>query len=168
MPIKKCASGVAPLGARPNYTCMNELIRMACVMTTTERCYCQVRGMPHTGSAGGPAGEAAGAPSVFNPTAWSVRMKTTLSSCFTRRRFIKTAVLSAVAADFAGPECLNPIRAKGSVVNPLPRWRGFNLVDFNSPESPIGQTRDKRGRAEMDGGLGIRFHPPSHGLSSLR
>ena len=28
--------------------------------------------MPYTGSAGGPAGEAAGAPSVFNPTVWSV------------------------------------------------------------------------------------------------
>ena len=51
--------------------------------------YCQVRGMPYTGSAGGPAGEAAGAPSVFNPTVWSVCSRSDQSQGFWSRKNLR-------------------------------------------------------------------------------
>jgi endoglucanase len=49
-----------------------------------------------------------------------------------RRQFIKTTLISAAAA----PVCeIATISATGENPgpNPLPRWRGFNLTDFNSP-----------------------------------
>jgi len=51
----------------------------------------------------------------------------------TRRTFIKTAALSATALPIAGPAISSLAQGKASSGNPLPRWRGFNLTDFNSP-----------------------------------
>lgn len=50
-----------------------------------------------------------------------------------RRRFIKAAVISATTLELAGSA--TPILGQGTNPgkNPLPRWRGFNLTDFNSP-----------------------------------
>ena len=50
-----------------------------------------------------------------------------------RRKFIKTAALSAAMVDLAGPAALNAAEGGTPRTNPIPRWRGFNLVDFNSP-----------------------------------
>jgi endoglucanase len=48
-----------------------------------------------------------------------------------RRRFIRAAVATAATAGFVRPMALAETKSPGG--NPLPRWRGFNLVDFNSP-----------------------------------
>jgi endoglucanase len=48
-----------------------------------------------------------------------------------RREFIKTAAGSVAAVSFTAPFALQAQDSKP--VNPLPRWRGFNLTDFNSP-----------------------------------
>jgi len=49
-----------------------------------------------------------------------------------RRGFIKTATASTALVNFAGIERLSFAQTKRAVSNPLPRWRGFNLTDFNS------------------------------------
>jgi endoglucanase len=51
----------------------------------------------------------------------------------TRRGFIKTALISATGLEIIGASPLPVAQATSSVGNPLPRWRGFNLTDFNSP-----------------------------------
>jgi len=63
-----------------------------------------------------------------------------------RRKFIKTTLASAAAMEIAGANSL--IRAEVNPVggNPLPRWRGFNLTDFNSPEPSSG----RRGTTDED------------------
>ncbi len=49
-----------------------------------------------------------------------------------RRSFIKHTAVAAAAVNLAGP--LGLAAAQTSLgKNPLPRWRGFNLTDFNSP-----------------------------------
>lgn len=63
-----------------------------------------------------------------------------------RRRFLKTALVSAAAVDIAGPATLSSAEAGKSGRNPLPRWRGFNLTDFNSPNPGSG----RRGTTEDD------------------
>jgi endoglucanase len=50
-----------------------------------------------------------------------------------RRGFIKTAALSAAAVGVAGITPAGLAQDKKPGGNPLPRWRGFNLTDFNSP-----------------------------------
>ena len=50
-----------------------------------------------------------------------------------RRQFIKSAALSAAAAGMAGAPSLGLGQASTTGGNALPRWRGFNLTDFNSP-----------------------------------
>src|SRR5947208_14898651 len=50
-----------------------------------------------------------------------------------RRDFIKTAIISAASAGIASKTSLTLAETGSSSGNPLPRWRGFNLVDFNSP-----------------------------------
>src|SRR5579883_1777738 len=49
-----------------------------------------------------------------------------------RRTFIKTTLASAALAEMAGPGSIGS-GAESTQTNPLPRWRGFNLTDFNSP-----------------------------------
>jgi aryl-phospho-beta-D-glucosidase BglC (GH1 family) len=50
-----------------------------------------------------------------------------------RREFIRAAVFSAAAVRTVGDPILGRAQDNRSTGNPLPRWRGFNLVDFNSP-----------------------------------
>ncbi|HWX18989.1 MAG TPA: cellulase family glycosylhydrolase [Candidatus Binatia bacterium] len=50
-----------------------------------------------------------------------------------RRKFIKTAAVSTAAVGLAGAASLGLAETKNSKGNPLTRWRGFNLTDFNSP-----------------------------------
>ena len=54
----------------------------------------------------------------------------------TRRAFLRRTTLAAtigsVSTWVGGPE----VRASGS--NPLPRWRGFNLLDYFTPDRPQG------------------------------
>jgi aryl-phospho-beta-D-glucosidase BglC (GH1 family) len=55
-----------------------------------------------------------------------------------RRQFIKSTVVSAAAVGFAAGS-LTAAEDKPSTANPLPRWRGFNLTDFNSPNPGGGR-----------------------------
>jgi len=57
-----------------------------------------------------------------------------------RRDFIKAAALSAAAVELGGAPASSLAQAKNPGSNPLPRWRGFNLTDFNSP-NPSTQRR---------------------------
>jgi len=54
-----------------------------------------------------------------------------------RRRFIRNAGLLAAGAGLAGPAALRGQPPKAG--NPLPKWKGFNLLDFFSPNP--GQNR---------------------------
>ena len=63
-----------------------------------------------------------------------------------RRKFIKTAALSAAMVDLAGPAALNAAEGGTPRTNPIPRWRGFNLVDFNSPNP----SSSRRGTADEE------------------
>lgn len=61
----------------------------------------------------------------------------------TRREFIKTVAVSATALPIAGPAISGFAQVRADSGNPLPRWRGFNLTDFNSPTpSSRGGTKD--------------------------
>src|SRR5215471_6374303 len=50
----------------------------------------------------------------------------------TRRSFIRNTAVTAVAV-LAVPSPASVAETKARSVNPLPRWRGFNLTDFTSP-----------------------------------
>jgi len=50
-----------------------------------------------------------------------------------RRGFIKRAVLSAATVSVAQAALSDTTLRKTTTRNPLPRWRGFNLTDFTSP-----------------------------------
>ena len=56
-----------------------------------------------------------------------------------RRKFIKTTLASAAAMEIGGANSLIRAQGKPTGGNPLPRWRGFNLTDFNSPEPSSGR-----------------------------
>jgi len=64
-----------------------------------------------------------------------------------RRGFIKAALASTATMGLTGPAslCLAEVKTAGG--NPLPRWRGFNLTDFNSP-NPSSSSR--RGTSDDD------------------
>ncbi len=62
------------------------------------------------------------------------------ADALTRRRFIKTAALSTVGMKLAGAAAFGAAEARQPGGNPLPRWRGFNLTDFNSP-NPVSFRR---------------------------
>lgn len=68
------------------------------------------------------------------------------SNPMNRRGFIKTAVLSAALVDLAGTARSRPAQTGSSGGNPLPRWRGFNLTDFTSPEP----SASRRGTTDDD------------------
>src|SRR5689334_20684282 len=71
-----------------------------------------------------------------------------------RRHFIKTAVVSAAAINIAS-RSLSPAQTSTPSGNPLPRWRGFNLTDFNSPNpsSSRGGTTDEDLKWMVDWGF---------------
>jgi aryl-phospho-beta-D-glucosidase BglC (GH1 family) len=50
-----------------------------------------------------------------------------------RRQFIKTALATTAAVDCLSPASLALAQNGTPSGNPLPRWRGFNLTDFNAP-----------------------------------
>ncbi|PWU21334.1 MAG: glycosyl hydrolase family 5 [Verrucomicrobia bacterium] len=52
-----------------------------------------------------------------------------------RRTFVKSALLAAASA---GATSLAFAQSKTAAANPLPRWRGFNLQDFYSPDPSRG------------------------------
>jgi len=54
-----------------------------------------------------------------------------------RRTFIRQTGLLAAAAGLAGPAAL---AQAGAAANKLPRWKGFNLTDFNTP-NPAAKRR---------------------------
>lgn len=58
-----------------------------------------------------------------------------------RRSFIKTSVLSATALNLAGTASLSQAAETENPGNPLPRYRGFNLTDFNSPNPSAAARR---------------------------
>ena len=62
-----------------------------------------------------------------------------------RREFIMKASLMAGALGMAGPSALASSGIKGSG-NPLPPWKGFNLLDFFSPDP----SRSRDGSTEED------------------
>jgi aryl-phospho-beta-D-glucosidase BglC (GH1 family) len=63
-----------------------------------------------------------------------------------RRKFIKHTFASAAALEISGANSLIRAEGKAKGGNPLPRWRGFNLTDFNSPEPSSG----RRGTTDED------------------
>jgi endoglucanase len=52
-----------------------------------------------------------------------------------RRDFIKKATLMTGAMGVAGPSIFSMSNQKTMGKNPLPKWKGFNLLDFFSPNS---------------------------------
>jgi endoglucanase len=58
-----------------------------------------------------------------------------------RRQFLGNALLTATAVQIAGAAALAGPREEASKGNALPRWRGFNLTDFNSPNPSFGNRR---------------------------
>jgi endoglucanase len=62
-----------------------------------------------------------------------------------RRHFIKTALVSAAAVNITTP-LVSPAQTARAIGNPLPRWRGFNLTDFNSPDP----SSSRRGTTDED------------------
>lgn len=56
-----------------------------------------------------------------------------------RRSFIKSALVSVAAAELADLSTPTLARGAADAGNPLPRWRGFNLTDFNSPNPSSGR-----------------------------
>lgn len=58
-----------------------------------------------------------------------------------RRTFIRNSTLAAAAVAVAGK---NPVPGPAAPVrNPLPRWKGFNLLDFFSPSIPRNPSSNK-------------------------
>src|SRR5215471_17030185 len=50
-----------------------------------------------------------------------------------RRDFLKKSIVYAATTEIAGTASLSVAQPQSSASNSLPRWRGFNLTDFNSP-----------------------------------
>ncbi|MGF1586142.1 MAG: glycoside hydrolase family 5 protein [Bacteroidales bacterium] len=71
----------------------------------------------------------------------------------TRREFIKKSGLAAAGVSLAGTSLLGS--CSGGPVNSLPRWRGFNLLDFFSPdpERPRPATKEDYFRWMRDWGF---------------
>jgi aryl-phospho-beta-D-glucosidase BglC (GH1 family) len=63
-----------------------------------------------------------------------------------RRQFIKSALVSAAAANLSSMQSVAIAQETRSGQNTLPRWRGFNLTDFNSPDP----SSSRRGSNEED------------------
>lgn len=59
-----------------------------------------------------------------------------------RRNFIKTGAMAAAAVGLAGQTVLasGPNAPKK---NAIPRWKGFNLLDYFSPNAPKGENRSR-------------------------
>jgi len=64
-----------------------------------------------------------------------------------RRNFIRTTLASASVLEIAGTRALSSGAEPALRKNSLPRWRGFNLTDFNSPTPSTGS---RRGTSDED------------------
>ena len=60
---------------------------------------------------------------------------------FNRRLFIKNTALAATALTLTGRSALSSVSAPR--VNKLPRWKGFNLLDYFTPSLPGNHEADK-------------------------
>jgi aryl-phospho-beta-D-glucosidase BglC (GH1 family) len=56
-----------------------------------------------------------------------------------RRNFIRSSLLSAAGVTLIGVPSRSTAENASPSGNPLPRWRGFNLTDFNSPNPGAGR-----------------------------
>src|SRR5581483_2490775 len=63
-----------------------------------------------------------------------------------RRNFIKSTLLSSAGISLSCALSSSAAEEPPPGVNPLPRWRGFNLTDFNSPNPSSG----RRGTTDDD------------------
>ncbi len=68
------------------------------------------------------------------------------SSPLNRRNFVWTVGACAALAGVAGVSSLSGAGSTASAANPFPRWRGFNLTDFNSPNP----SSSRRGTTDDD------------------
>jgi aryl-phospho-beta-D-glucosidase BglC (GH1 family) len=59
-----------------------------------------------------------------------------------RRSFIKTTGIVTAATAFAGNAALGSV-LQPSIKNAIPRWRGFNLLDYFGANAPKGDDRSK-------------------------
>ena len=59
---------------------------------------------------------------------------------FDRRSFLKTTALASLCAGLTGPIAFASTHQ--TVANPLPRWRGFNLLDYFGANPPRGNSKD--------------------------
>ena len=75
-----------------------------------------------------------------------------------RRKFIQDTSLVAAATicqfDLQACVLMVPMSRDREGANKLPRWKGFNLTDFNTPNSSPNR-RSTRRTFEMDAGLGF-------------
>jgi endoglucanase len=64
-----------------------------------------------------------------------------------RRVFIKNSTMAAAAITLTG----NSVVARSGAFprNPLPRWKGFNLLDYFSPTAPANQETNKTTQEDM-------------------
>jgi endoglucanase len=67
--------------------------------------------------------------------------KTMDTNHFSRRNFIRTSGMAAAAIGLTGPAAFGYQSA--SAANPIPRWRGFNLLDYFSPLHGGGGNKSK-------------------------
>ncbi len=56
-----------------------------------------------------------------------------------RREFIRSTALTGAALACGGASLAGEAPPPPPAANPLPRWRGFNLTDFNSPRPDAGR-----------------------------
>src|SRR5579871_1693192 len=61
------------------------------------------------------------------------------TALMTRRQFLSTTLVCAAATDLVSTRLLRAASQVATSGNRLPRWRGFNLTDFNSPRPGPGQ-----------------------------
>ncbi len=64
------------------------------------------------------------------------------SSNLNRRNFIKKGAIAAATLGLAGQTVLASA-TKSPKKNTIPRWKGFNLLDYFSSNAPIGENRSK-------------------------
>ncbi len=64
------------------------------------------------------------------------------TSKLNRRNFIKTGAMAAAAVGLASQTVLASSN-KALVKNAIPRWKGFNLLDYFSANAPKGENRSK-------------------------
>jgi aryl-phospho-beta-D-glucosidase BglC (GH1 family) len=65
-----------------------------------------------------------------------------MSNKLNRRNFIKTGAMAAAAAGLAS-QTVVASATNAPKKNAIPRWKGFNLLDYFSPNAPKGENRSR-------------------------